>query len=455
MDPLFAQLATAAATLLDHPACDACCLEMDRHHRPEPLIALPHVPTIRAEDLERMGCGRDATTKLLSVLDRCRATLANTHQRIFVEEAVKLGALFSSAEEEQYLRMVDAFRVAVVRSFSTGVEAASRILLDEVRAAQLRHSTSPPPAQTAPESPANGRPKQFTAEVLAILEAAFEASDSVSRGERRELANVTGLTERQVLTWVRTTTGTLPSEKGADAARAEQFANQRQRRNKKKQQPPRVPGTPYARPDAVPSTSPSRMRAPSQQQRRTVSGSSFGSSGSSLVEYAEQDLPLPPLDPSIQQPLFLHDDVSSMDATEPTPRAASFSFATPSSTFDCSTSTCSSLDELAPHPPRATYDPASLFTTSPSNASTGSFEVPQLGAPFEPTLITAPAPTDAWMDDEFYRNLFGTLGLDAGEGAGMEAEGGGEGGGLTLSLDAVRAELEGMQGIEADLSFLF
>ncbi|BGP07359.1 hypothetical protein JCM10049v2_003190 [Rhodotorula toruloides] len=308
-------------------------------------------------------------------------------------------------------------------------------ILHEIRAAQLRHSLSPS-APPSPESPPTGRPKQFTAEVLAILEAAFEASDSVSRGERRELANVTGLTERQVLTW---------------------FANQRQRRNKKR----RVPGAPYARPDlAVPSTPTSRIRAPmhGHQQRRTVSGSSFGSSGSSLVEYAEQDLVLPPLDPSVQQPLFLPDVPVLGDVTAPTPIAASC-FATPSSSrFDCSASSVSSsLDDFSiPQPPRATYDPSSLFSTSPSNTSTSSLDLPPLDAPFEPAIVQAPAPTDAWMDDEFYRNLFGSLGLDAGEGgAGMETDGAGEGGGLTLSLDAVRAELEGMQSVEADLSFLF
>lgn len=249
---------------------------------------------------------------------------------------------------------------------------------------------------------------------------------------------------------------TLPSEEGADE-RVEQFANQRQRRNKKR----RVPGAPYARPDlAVPSTPTSRIRAPmhGHQQRRTVSGSSFGSSGSSLVEYAEQDLVLPPLDPSVQQPLFLPDVPVLGDVTAPTPIAASC-FATPSSSrFDCSASSVSSsLDDFSnPQPPRATHDPSSLFSTSPSNTSTSSLDLPPLDAPFEPAIVQAPAPTDAWMDDEFYRNLFGSLGLDAGEGgAGMETDGAGEGGGLTLSLDAVRAELEGMQGVEADLSFLF
>uniref|UniRef100_A0A0K3CBF6 FGENESH: predicted gene_5.490 protein n=1 Tax=Rhodotorula toruloides TaxID=5286 RepID=A0A0K3CBF6_RHOTO len=271
----------------------------------------------------------------------------------------------ASGGDEAYQPFEEAMRASICRVFQRRTSDFRQRLFEEVRAAQLRHSLSPP-APPSPESPATGRPKQFTAEVLAILEAAFEASDSVSRGERRELANVTGLTERQVLTW-----------------------------------------------------------------RRTVSGSSLGSSGSSLVEYAEQDLVLPPLDPSVQQPLFLPDVPVLGDVTAPTPIAATF-FATPSSSrFDCSASSVSSsLDDFSiPQPPRAAYDPSSLFSTSPSNASTSSFDLPPLDAPFEPAIVQAPAPTDAWMDDEFYRNLFGSLGLDA--------------------------ELEGMQGVEADLSFLF
>ncbi|GAA5847684.1 hypothetical protein JCM9279_004982 [Rhodotorula babjevae] len=79
--------------------------------------------------------------------------------------------------------------------------------------------------------------------------------------------------------------------------------------------------------------------------------------------------------------------------------------------------------------------------------------------PHEPGFFLAPAPTqapavatlgglsDAWMDDQFYENLFGSLGLDLGGGGGDAAQEGamamgGEGmaPGLTLSMEAVRAE---------------
>lgn len=61
--------------------------------------------------------------------------------------------------------------------------------------------------------------------------------------------------------------------------------------------------------------------------------------------------------------------------------------------------------------------------------------------------------SDAWMDDQFYENLFGSLGLDQlamggdGDGANAAAQGGedgmgmeGMGPGLTLSMEEVRAE---------------
>ncbi|GAA6053877.1 hypothetical protein NBRC10513_002786 [Rhodotorula toruloides] len=400
---------------------------------PSSEIKLPHPDPLDIQLLIARGCTPHAAQSLDVLYRHTCARLETAAGAAFSNAVAEMTV--ASGGDEAYQPFEEAMRASICRVFQRRTSDFRQRLFEEVRAAQLRHSLSPP-APPSPESPATGRPKQFTAEVLAILEAAFEASDSVSRGERRELANVTGLTERQVLTW---------------------FANQRQRRNKKKER--RVPGTPYVRPDlAVPSTPTSRIRAPMHvhQQRRTVSGSSLGSSGSSLVEYAEQDLVLPPLDPSVQQPLFLPDVPVLGDVTAPTPIAATF-FATPSSSrFDCSASSVSSsLDDFSiPQPPRAAYDPSSLFSTSPSNASTSSFDLPPLDAPFEPAIVQAPAPTDAWMDDEFYRNLFGSLGLDAGEGAGVKLEGG-EGGGLTLSLDAVRAELEGMQGVEADLSFLF
>ncbi|GEM08245.1 transcription factor [Rhodotorula toruloides] len=400
----------AADALLRHPALSLVDSPAPGYFAsPVTPLTLPIPPPFRSTEVWHMGCSQSAQAALRRIYLNAVEGLAN-----------KLSVAFERATSELSSRI-----------YHEKANSLQEAILSEVRAAQLRHSLSPPPP--APESSPTGRPKQFTAEVLAILEAAFEASESVSRGERRELANVTGLTERQVLTW---------------------FANQRQRRNKKR----RVPDAPYARAEAaVPSTPTSRIRAPmhGHQQRRTMSGSSFGSSGSSLVEYAEQDLALPPLDPSVQQPLFLHNVPVFGELTEPTPIAAS-SFATPSSTFECSaSSSSSSIDDFTLS--CATYDPASLFSTSPSNASTGSSQLPPPNAPFEPAIVQAPAPTDAWMDDEFYRNLFGSLGLDASEGkAGMDTDGaGGEGGGLTLSLDAVRAELEGIQSVEAALSFLF
>ena len=103
---------------------------------------------------------------------------------------------------------------------------------------------------------------------------------------------------------------------------------------------------------------------------------------------------------------------------------------------------------------RSSADSAFSFATAPGGEP--AFVPPPQEQGF--FLAPAPAPTpavaalgglsDAWMDDQFYENLFGSLGLDLGGGGvgGAAQDGvmsmGGEGSapGLTLSMEAVRAE---------------
>ena len=84
---------------------------------------------------------------------------------------------------------------------------------------------------------------------------------------------------------------------------------------------------------------------------------------------------------------------------------------------------------------------AQALSSSPSSSSTSSLEAYLPPPPF--ALTPAPAPlvvtgglSDAWMDDTFYENLFGSLGLDLAS-AGQAAAPGLT---LSLSLEAVRAE---------------
>ncbi|BGP39329.1 hypothetical protein JCM10449v2_003267 [Rhodotorula kratochvilovae] len=309
-------------------------------------------------------------------------------------------------------------------------------LLDEVRSAQARHAQPPPPPQD------DQQPGAFTPEALAILNAAFLAHETVSRAERRELASVTGLSERQILTW---------------------FANQRQRRHKKHR------AAPY---DLTRRPPPQQHHQ--QQARRTVSGSS---SSSSLVEYAESgaessssgasatwsptsgtylaqgDIPVgessptggafasyaaqfqlpPPPPPQVEVPM--------MEFTTPTPLAAHFPPlpAAAAAPYEQHAAPWYIPPMSAPDSAPSADFFAQALSSSPSSSSTSSLEAYLPPPPF--ALTPAPAPlvvtgglSDAWMDDTFYENLFGSLGLDLAS-AGQAAAPG-----LTLSMEAVRAE---------------
>lgn len=189
--------------------------------RPGLLLDIPAPPPLRLATpppLQQQSALFDelqsgALASINAIYTACCEGLARRYLDTYATSSTNLNAAFVEGEHDQHVRWQEVLCSSLSRSFEEATRRAAQRILDEVRAAQLRHSLSPPAPPSPESSPPTGRPKQFTAEVLAILEAAFEASDSVSRGERRELANVTGLTERQVLTWVRTAP-TLPLEEG-------------------------------------------------------------------------------------------------------------------------------------------------------------------------------------------------------------------------------------------------
>ncbi|KPV72171.1 uncharacterized protein RHOBADRAFT_47013 [Rhodotorula graminis WP1] len=368
-------------------------------------------------------------------------------------------------------------------------------LLDDVRSAQARHASSP---AHEPQEPG-----QFTPDVLAILHAAFNAADHVSKAERRTLAAATALSERQILTW---------------------FANQRQRRNKvgKKQQQQQQLGV-----RSAPYSAAFRPRPPQQQQqqqpyfdapaRRTVSDSSSGSS--SLVDYesahssarssassdwsptsgtylAQGDIPVvaaehgdpaqyaldvahepqfslpyPPhlalshhldhLPPPPTHAHYPHDapypvtdervDVPMMQLEAPTPLDAAFphalaapdaSWAHPHALEPDSRVPLDTLSASYPSSTSAGVDSRrssadSAYSLAPAPSAEPAYLAPQSGFFLGAASAQAPAVaalgglSDAWMDDQFYENLFGSLGLDLG---------GGGGGAQTARMEAVRAE---------------
>lgn len=321
-------------------------------------------------------------------------------------------------------------------------------------------------------------------------------------------------------------------EQEADAtSEHEQFANQRQRKNKKSSAPKR----------AAPYSHASRPRLPLQRPqqhahhaRRTVSGSSSGSS--SLVEYesasdssaasssgdwsptsgtyrAEGDIPVddgvrgpspssypsqspsgafPTLPSHFSLPIPPH-----LSAQRPPPAPASlhaepappsgyehqheYAPAVPAMHLTQATPLSQAFPPFA-HVAEPAYLPPAPW--APSAAGDGvevDAQVPMedgeaYGAHSAPSSVIgadehaalppldgaalAPVPamtgalgvlSDAWMDDQFYENLFGSLGLDqlamGGGGDGGAVQGGedgmgmeGMGPGLTLSMEEVRAE---------------
>lgn len=112
--------------------------------------------------------------------------------------------------------------------------------------------------------------------------------------------------------------------------------------------------------------------------------------------------------------------------------------------------------ELFPAAPSPT--PSSSRSQAVAISPTPSVELPTTGALVaDEALPYVPAPTDAWMDDEFYRNLFSSLGFEMEVGIGVDGFGGADsagqagvsggggtmGGGLTLRMD----ELQRMEAL--------
>ncbi|GAA6055921.1 hypothetical protein JCM3770_002361 [Rhodotorula araucariae] len=428
---IHAQLAAIAGELLSSEALQRLPLPSSPCRRR--AARSPAVPTnvdeFRAE-LHALGCSQQAEALLTAIFgDGCRQ-LAAESARLFEAGVAELSSTFSRTEEGSLQVWEPSFSRAQERQYAETTLSIRQRILTEVRAAQARHAQ----AQAPLEEP---QPGVFMPEVLAILNAAFQAHETVSRAERRELASVTGLTERQILTW---------------------FANQRQRRHKKR---------------AAPYDLARRPPQHKQEARRTPSGSS---SSSSLVEYAESgtasvssgasatwsptsgtylaqgDIPVGdpsptsaafasyaaqfqlPHPPPLQQEEV---EVPMMELTQPTPRAPLFPPLPAAAPYERPTEWW--IPAPSSHDSAPSADSFIQALSSSPSSSTSSLEAYLPPAPF--AVAPPPAPlvgagglSDAWMDDTFYENLFGSLGLDlAGAGAAQAP-------GLTLSMDAVRAE---------------
>lgn len=191
------QAAASAAALLSHPAFQRLPprppLDVGCSTTPAPFAA-----TIEPLDivLEGLGCSPSAAHALDAAYRAGCHELALRCSASYSRGLAGLQGALSAGEDAKGAQWQRSFLQAVGRQYRHTADAMRDGLFDEVRSAQARHAASPPAHE--PQEPG-----QFTPDVLAILHAAFNAADHVSKAERRTLAAATALSERQILTWVR------------------------------------------------------------------------------------------------------------------------------------------------------------------------------------------------------------------------------------------------------------
>lgn len=200
-----AQLAQLAQTMLD---------AMESPDIPESTIVSESPGSIRPlclpNDCEAL------VEPLKTFSDRVQAMLGPILRRAVDEIAQKQESAYYSMLHElrstchgqasTWRMYEDSIHSAIHRQYSGSIQQLQQRLLDEIHAAQLRHSTSSPPL-SAPASDAatTTLAGHFTPAITALLQSAYDARATgalPNKGERRELARATGLSEKQVVTWV-------------------------------------------------------------------------------------------------------------------------------------------------------------------------------------------------------------------------------------------------------------
>ncbi|GAA6024692.1 hypothetical protein JCM11491_003616 [Sporobolomyces phaffii] len=371
-----------------------------------------------SSDLAAMGCSNPAMRTLDAIFQRaCRRSIEDS-QAAYARIASNIGEC-SSADEpgaEDYLSSV---AIAISTKYERHASYLREEMLRQTEAAMARdspfdtrhhlHGLSAPPRQSlytsrCPLLETHSEPTgTFTAEVVSILQKAFDTSDTLTRAEVKGLIGITGLSTKQIRTW---------------------FANQRQRRGRK----------------LIPYISP---RRPTTQRHsgpvRSVSNSSTSSSSSSLISYDDftpNNFSPPP------QHHQLYPPPSSVDQLEPHPPAQSEE---DSQMSDSAPSNPTSIYALPDVGEPSTY--GAPLPSAPSTADTDRFFSPQQQLPipspdshsnalfdFDYTSSTETSFEDAspldhlqrsdpFLDDQFLKNVLGTLGVT-------------QGGGLTLCMDS-------------------
>ncbi|GAA5918013.1 hypothetical protein JCM6882_007589 [Rhodosporidiobolus microsporus] len=494
---VLSHLAASAGALVRHPALTSPDEPPFGVQLPPTVLSITGAVDSVEEALQAEGCSTEAAASLDQLLRSAVAALTAEAQRCFADTALRLRATLTSQEIEMCIKSEQAVKQWYMRKQADGVLSCRQRLLDEVRLARQRHHSSfrpPPPAATPSE------PGLFTPSILTILNSAFAVRDSVSRAERRELARATGLNERQVLSWFanqrqRRGKKDKTASQASHSTRASPYAHPRQ--------PSTLSHHSHLPPVRTVSSSSTASSASLVSYATTggsdddisvdaapeapyalpppLSATAAFASFASQFQVAPLPLPPPPTFFNPHPPAEGESEVPMMEYTSPMPITASFSalgvgvapsssslpgaidFSQPLFLPPVSHTPSPPSQALSASPTAEVEDGASMVDWTDAESF---FSSSSCGA-----VPVAPAPTptagetsslDGWMDATFYENLLSSLGLTSsstcsssggdssapfgGADAALPFDGldlgldGMEGGGLTLSMEAVRAE---------------
>lgn len=154
--------------------------------------------------LRSYGCSRGAAKSLERIFNAKCAQLRATCGQHMVEAWSESAATIPAGDAVMAARWKTAITTAMVRQYERSVQALQECLEREVRAAQLRHSSSSSPAPSASSFDPHDT-RHFAPHILSFLQSAFDSHPTrrLNKTERKELARAAGLSEKQVSTWVR------------------------------------------------------------------------------------------------------------------------------------------------------------------------------------------------------------------------------------------------------------
>lgn len=174
---------------------ERCSFIRDRNTLCRERIALLALPAVEPPDFTLLGCTSLTDQHLRKIfVDTCN-DLRNACQRAFCQTACLLPESAFADDTEVALRR------RYIADFLQSTEKLVNVTSRQVIAACLHAD--------AVVAASSSVPFTFPPDVNAILLRAFDHCNIVTKAERRELAQATGLDDRQIATWVSIATAAL------------------------------------------------------------------------------------------------------------------------------------------------------------------------------------------------------------------------------------------------------